>query len=184
MPDHHHLVERLGKPSLVTISHAIERAALASAEDGPLVVFGMFQRMPYFERERAVYTRIAGQAAATVVGVVEEEPTGSPAGCQVVALTAGEPLAREWTVAVLTPRFGATLVAHDRQEVDPEAATLESGRLFDGRWSFRRDDALHEVIRLRAVLADRLPAQAAAGVDRVLARVRDLPATPGEARVE
>ncbi|HEY0700291.1 MAG TPA: histidine kinase, partial [Micromonospora sp.] len=75
-------------------------------------------------------------------------------------------------------------VAHDRQEVDPEAATLESGRLFDGWWSFRRDDALHEVIRLRGLLADRLTSQTASAVDRVLERARDLPSTPGETRVE
>ncbi|MFF0155811.1 hypothetical protein [Micromonospora sp. NPDC005203] len=34
--------ERLTKRSLVAVSHAIERAALAPAEDGPLVVVALF----------------------------------------------------------------------------------------------------------------------------------------------
>ncbi|SCF16282.1 Diguanylate Cyclase and Two-component system sensory domain-containing protein [Micromonospora purpureochromogenes] len=178
-----HTPEVLTKRSLVTVSHAIERAALATAEDGPLVVIALFQRLPYFARERARYERIAAGAAVTVVGLVGETPPGLPAGAYGVALAEAEELAREWSVVALTPRFGATLVARDRREVEV-AETLEAGRLFDGRWGFRRDEALHEVLRLRSQLADRLPAEALAAIDEVLARVRDLPATPGESRAE
>ncbi|MGN9813537.1 DICT sensory domain-containing protein [Micromonospora sp. BQ11] len=176
--------ERLTKRGLVTVSHAIEQAALATAEDGPLIVLALFQRMPYFERERALYERIAGVAAATVVGVVDAVPEALPAGTYGVVLAEDEELAREWSVVVLTPRFGAALVAYDRAEVAPDAPTLEAGRLFDGGWSFRRDAALHEALRLRERLATRLPEQARAVLDDVLGRVRELPATPGEARGE
>ncbi|MER7267729.1 DICT sensory domain-containing protein [Micromonospora carbonacea] len=175
--------ELLTKRSLVAVSHAIESAALATAEDGPLLVIALFQRMPYFDRERAVYERIAATAAAAVVGVVGQRPEALPAGVCGVALDETEDLAREWSVVALTPRFGAALVAYDRVEVEP-AATLESGRLFDGRWGFRRDEALHEVVRLRDRLADRLPGAVRLAVEETLARVRDLPATPGEARGE
>ncbi len=34
------------KRTRVTVSHAIERAALAAAEDGPMVVVALFQRLP------------------------------------------------------------------------------------------------------------------------------------------
>ncbi|SCG44866.1 DICT sensory domain-containing protein [Micromonospora halophytica] len=175
--------QRFTKRSLVTVSHAIEEAALATAEDGPLVVIALFQRMPYFTRELARYRRIAAGAAVTVVGLVGETPPELPAGAYGVALDDVEELAREWSVVALTPRFGATLVARDRREVEA-AVTLEAGRLFDGRWGFRRDEALHEVVRLRDRLADRLPATALATVDQVLDRVRHLPATPGESRAE
>ncbi|MFR9777901.1 DICT sensory domain-containing protein [Micromonospora sp. MS34] len=175
--------ERLTKRSLVAVSHAIERAALATAEDGPLVVLALFQRPPYFARERAVYERIAARATVTVVGMVGPSPAQLPPGTYGVALDEAEELAREWSVVALTPRFGATLVAYDRGEVAP-AATLESGRLFDGRWGFRRDEALHEVLRLRERLAERLPAPARAGLDETIARVRDIPAGPGESRAE
>ncbi len=177
-------VERLTKRTLVTVSHAIERAALAVAEDGPMVVIALFQRLPYFERERAVYQQISKLAAATVVGLVADRAPDLPFGPHTVLLDENEDLAREWTVAVLTPRFGAVLVARDREELEPTAATMESGRLFDSRWRFRRDDALHEVIRLRTVLDDRLPPAARAAIDDVVRRVRDLPSTPGETRGE
>ncbi|RGC67543.1 hypothetical protein C5N14_17340 [Micromonospora sp. MW-13] len=183
MPHSGRAPEILTKRSLVAVSHAIESAALATTEDRPLVLVALFQRMPYFDRERAVYEQIAASGAVTVVGVVGQRPTGLPDGVHGVALEETEDLAREWSVVALTPRFGAALVAYDRAEVEP-AATLESGRLFDGRWGFRRDEALHEVLRLRDRLADRLPGAARAAVDDVLARVRDLPATPGEARGE
>ncbi|MGC1211725.1 MAG: DICT sensory domain-containing protein, partial [Micromonospora sp.] len=175
--------ERLTKRSLVAVSHAIERAALATAEDGPLAVFALFQRMPYFARERAVYERIAARAAVTVVGMVGPSVPELPAGAYGMVLDEAEELAREWSVVALTPRFGATLVAYDRREVTP-AATLEAGRLFDGHWGFRRDEALHEVMRLRQAVADRLPAAARSALDDVVARVRDLPAAPGESRAE
>ncbi|WFE97975.1 DICT sensory domain-containing protein [Micromonospora sp. WMMD987] len=173
----------LTKRSLVTVSHAIERSALATAEDGPLVVIALFQRMPYFLRERDRYRRIAAGAAVTVVGLVGETPPELPPGGYAVALAETEELAQEWSVVALTPRFGASLVARDRREV-AVAGTLEEGRLFSGRWGFRRDEALHEVIRLRAQLGDRLPPTALTAIDQVLRRVRDLPATPGESRAE
>ncbi|RKN40708.1 histidine kinase [Micromonospora endolithica] len=176
--------ERLTKRELVTVSHAIERAALATAEDGPLIVLALFQRIPYFERERALYERIVRTAAATVVGVVDAAPETLPTGAYGVVLAEDEELAREWSVVALTPRFGAALVAYDRAEVDPDAPTLESGRLFDGGWTFRRDAALHEALRLRDRLTARLPESARAVLDEVLGRVRELPATPGEARGE
>ncbi|WP_232534145.1 DICT sensory domain-containing protein [Plantactinospora sp. KBS50] len=184
MADSGRPTERLNKRTMVEVSHAIERAALAAAEDGPLVVVAMFQRAPYFERERAVYGRIAAQSVTTVIGLVADQPPAVPDGAYPVRLAATEELAREWTVVALTPRFGAMLVAHDREEVAPASTTLEGGRLFDGRWHFRRDDALHELVRLRRALADRLPPPALAGIDDTLTRVRDLPATPGESRTE
>ncbi|HET6533086.1 MAG TPA: DICT sensory domain-containing protein [Actinoplanes sp.] len=175
---------RLTKSTLVTVSHAIERAALASAEDGPLAVIALFQRLPYFERERAVYEQIAKHSAVAVVGVVADRVPDLPAGPHAVTLDEQEDLAREWAVVVLTPRFGAVLVAYDREEVEAGHATLESGRLFDGWWRFRRDDALHEMIRLRRALGDRLPPAARSAIDDVVARVRELPPAPGESRAD
>lgn len=169
------------KRTLVTLSHALERTALAVAEDTPMVVLALFQRAPYFERERGVYDRIAGTAAATVVCMVADEPPAGTAA-HVVLLRPDEEAAKEWTVVVLTPRFGGVLNAYDREQVDGSAATLEAGRLFDGRWSLRRDDALHEVLRLREMLGDRLTPQVGAAIDGAVGYVRDLPAGAGENR--
>ncbi|MGK5685575.1 DICT sensory domain-containing protein [Actinoplanes sp. URMC 104] len=174
----------LTKSTLVTVSHAIERAALAAAEDGPMAVVALFQRLPYFERERQVYERIARAAAVTVVGLVGDQALDLPAGSHLVALDEQEPYAREWTVVVLTPRFGAVLEARDREEVSGSAATLEAGRLFDGWCSLRRDDALHKLLELQQAFAQRMPPEARAGIDKVLAYVRDVPAGAGESRAD
>ncbi|MFY1702376.1 DICT sensory domain-containing protein [Micromonospora sp. WMMA1923] len=184
MLPHGPVPDRLTKRSLVTVSHAIEQAALATAEDGPLVVFALFQRLPYFDRERRRYARIAARSAVTVVGMVGGAPPQLPAGVSGVTVDEQHELAREWTVLALTPRFGAVLVAHDLGEVAPDAVTLEAGRLFAGGWSFRRDEALHEVLRLRELFDDQLPAPVRSVVDETVSRVRDLPATPGETRAE
>lgn len=175
--------ERVSKRTLITVSHAIERAAVAVTEDAPMVVFALFQRVPYLRREQLMYERIAGSAAVTVMGAVGATPD-PPAGVEVVDLDPDDPLAIEWTVVVLTPRFGAALVARDQEQVEPTAATLEDGRLFDGWWRFHRDEAFHEAVRLRNALGGALSRSSRAVVDRVLERVRDLPAAAGEGRAE
>ncbi len=77
--------ERVTQRTLITVSHAIERAALAVTEDGPMVVFALFQRVPYLERERVTYRRIATSAAATVMGAVGPTPD-PPDGVDVIDL--------------------------------------------------------------------------------------------------
>jgi GGDEF domain-containing protein len=141
-----------GKRVLVEISHAIERFALGADPGERIVVIALFQRRAYFEREIDVYRDIAARAEVTLVGMVEDPPPGLPPGVHHVPLDEDGSLAREWSVTVLGPRGGATLVAVDQESVDPAARTLEEGRRFHGRWSFRRADAHREVSRLRGEL--------------------------------
>ncbi|MDG6109561.1 histidine kinase [Dactylosporangium aurantiacum] len=194
MPDLLQPRTRLAKRTLIVLSHAIEHMALAPAEDGPALVIALFQRRPYYERERAVYERIAARGAVAVVGLVDgpvegaagtgERPRGAPGGPVIARLDEHDDLASEWSVVVLTPRTGAVLIARDLERVDDAAQSLEGGRLFDGRVSFRRDDALHEALRLQKALAGALPEAAIAALDAVTDRVRELPAAPGESRLD
>jgi DICT domain-containing protein/GGDEF domain-containing protein len=161
--------EQYGKRLLVEISHAIERFALAAPADEPMIVIAMFQRLSYFEREAAVYRDIADRGAITVVGLAEDLPPRLPPGVQHCLLDAAEPLAREWSVTVLGPRGGATLVAVDQERIDPAAHTLEEGRSFRGRWSFHREHAYREVLRLRSAL--RLPPGLGFEIEQVLHQV-------------
>lgn len=162
-----------GKKTMVELSHAIERFALAAEPGQPLVVVAMFQRLSYFEREVAVYRAIAGREAVTIVGLAEDLPPELPAGIQHALVAADDPLAREWSVTVLGPKGGATLVAIDQEEIDPAAHTLEDGRRFAGSWSFRRADAYGEVLRLRTQL--RLPRSTQDRIDAVLRAALDEP---------
>lgn len=161
------------KRVLVELSHAIERFALAAEPGSPLVVIAMFQRLSYFARESAVYQEIAAHGAVTLVGLVEDLPPRLPPGVRHVLLGENDDLAREWSVTVLSPTGGATLVAVDEETVDAGARTLEEGRRFRGRWSFVRADAYREVLRLRARL--RLPTETADAIDAVLHAVLAVP---------
>lgn len=174
----------LSKRALVTASHAVERAALAEGAGADTVVFALFQRLPYFEREREVYARIARQAAVTVVGMVDAGRPDLPHGVTPVLLRPDESLAREWSVAVLSPTFGASVVAQDLDDVDPRATSVEAARLFRGRWGLRRDEAYAEVVRLRDALGDRLPPSVRRTVGEVLASVDAPAAVDVESRAE
>lgn len=156
------------KRTLVTLSHAIEQAGLAPAEDGPVVVVALFQRLPYFDRERDLYARLAERADVVVVGFVDDFRPQLPGRIHPVLLDLDEELAREWTVVVATPRMGAFLVAVDEESVAPGERTLEAGRLFDARWGFSVAGAHAELRRLRDRLATRVPPGALATIDQVL----------------
>jgi DICT domain-containing protein/GGDEF domain-containing protein len=161
--------EHYGKRMLVEISHAIERFALAAPPDEPLIVIALFQKLSYFEREAAVYREIAGRGAVTVVGLAEDFPPRLPPGVRHCLFGPADPLTREWSVTVLGPSGGATLVALDQESIDPAAQTLEEGRSFRGRWTFRRELAYREVLRLRSELV--LPPGLLQEIDQVLHHV-------------
>ncbi|MCY7341377.1 MAG: hypothetical protein LH603_05875 [Pseudonocardia sp.] len=162
-----------GKRVLVEVSHAMERFALAAAPGSPLVVVAMFQKLSYFERESAVYRDIAARGAVTLVGLVEDFPPELPPGVRYRSIAASDPLSREWSVTVLSPKGGATLVAIDQETVDPSAATIEDGRYFLAHWSFHRADAYTEILRLRSTL--QLSEETRDEIDGVLHAVLDEP---------
>lgn len=168
--------ELLGKPMLVELSHAIEQFALSAATGEPLIVIAMFQKLSYFENQSATYQEIAARGAITLVGMAEDVAPRLPPGVRHTLVSASDPLAREWSVTVLSPHGGATLVAVDLERVDPVARTIEQGRRFRGRWSFRRDDAYREVLRLRSQL--RLTTAVAKEIDAVLRAVKATPEPP------
>jgi GGDEF domain-containing protein len=163
----------LTKRVLIDVSHAIERFALAADPDAPLVVIALFQRFSYFQRESRVYQQIADRGAVTLVGLVEDYPPELPVGVRHQLLAEDDPLAREWSVTVLGPRGGASLVAIDQETVAADARTLEQGREFRGRWTFHRAEAYQQVLRLRTEL--RLPAPTVAEIDVVLQSVLGAP---------
>lgn len=173
------------KRTLVTLSHAIEAAGLAQADDGPVVVVALFQRLPYFDRERDMYSRLAERPdAAVVVGFVDDFRPQLSGRVHPVLLDLAEPLAQEWTVVVATPQMGAFLVAEDEETVAPGERSLEAGRLFRSRWGFTVAGGHDELRRLRTALATRIPPGALAVVDTVLAGPRHARRTTVEDRAD
>jgi GGDEF domain-containing protein len=165
--------ELLGKRVLAELSRAIERFALAAAPGEPLIVIAMFQKLSYFEQASTAYRDLAARGVVTVVGMAEDSPPPLPPGVDHALVEPSGDLAREWSVTVLGPHAGATLVATDLETIDPVARTLEEGRCFRASWSFRRQDAYEEALRLRSELA--LPEATVTELDRVLDAVRGEP---------
>ena len=172
----------LTKRLLIDVSHSIEQYALAGGPDEPTLVIAMFQRLSYFMREVEVYRQIAERGAITIVGIAEDYPPSLPTGIAHVLLDPAEPLAGEWSVTVLCPRGGSTLVAIDLETVNPESPTLESGRQFDGGWSFLREHAYYEALRLRDELRDRLHPETMEDIDEVLRATTRAPGRRDENR--
>jgi DICT domain-containing protein/GGDEF domain-containing protein len=162
--------ERLSKRLLVDISHAVEKAVMSGRIEQPTVVIALFQRLVHFDRERAVYERMAEAGVTVIVGFVSGEAPEPPRGVDVVALAPDEPMADEWTVVALGPHAGAFLVATDQHAHDPAERAVEMGRVFDGRWGFSRTQAASELARLRFALGTRLDPALARTVDELLAR--------------
>lgn len=163
----------LTKRVLIDLSHAIEQFALAAEPAEPLVVIALFQKASYFQRELEVYRSIARRAAVTLVALAEDRAPELPDGVAAQLLGRDDPLTREWSVTVLGPHGGATLVAIDQETIAGEAPTVEQGRLFLGHWSFRRDDAFGEIVRLRSQL--RPAPSTVAAIDDVLGVVAARP---------
>lgn len=174
----------LTKRTLVLASHAVERAALVGERGEPSIVIAMFQRLPYFEREAEVYRRIGALAAVTIVGMVSDARPDLPLGITPVLLRRDEDLADEWSVVVLTPTFGACVVATDLNEIDFNGTAIEASRLFRGRWGFRREEAYAEAVRLRDALGDRLPPHVRRQFEHVLQSISAPPSTEVERRAE
>jgi DICT domain-containing protein len=162
--------ERLSKRLLVDISHAVEKAVMSGRVEQPTVVVALFQRLKHFDRERAVYERMAEAGVNVIVGFVSGEEPAPPQGVDVVGLAPDEPMADEWTVVALGPNAGAFLVATDQHAHDPAERAGEMGRVFDGRWGFSRTQAASELARLRFALGSRLEPALARTVDDLLAR--------------
>ena len=59
------------KRSLVAVSHAIESAVLTAPIQQPTVMVALFQRLAYFDRERAVYQRLAELGVHVVIGFTD-----------------------------------------------------------------------------------------------------------------
>ncbi|OLL76224.1 Two-component response regulator [Pseudonocardia sp. Ae168_Ps1] len=172
-------------PLLAAVSRAVEDFALAPSRDRPTAVVGLVQRAGYLEPHLGTWARIAERCGGgAVVAVAGEPPEGLPPGLGCVPLADGEPAAREWSVTVLTPRSGATVVAHDLEAVDGSARSLERGRLFTARWSFRHSDAHDELLRLRRELGPRLGPRRTGALDEVLSRVVPIPGTATDHRYD
>jgi EAL domain-containing protein (putative c-di-GMP-specific phosphodiesterase class I) len=107
-------VHRASRDLLIGLSRSLEERARTMGSSGLLV--GSFQRGELFDRAaRRRYASLARKLA--FCGAVGEGMPDEPAhGVRGAPLRPGDPLAREWTVAVVSPHVSAALTAYDVED--------------------------------------------------------------------
>jgi DICT domain-containing protein len=144
----------LKKSTLVALSKAIEHEALALA--AAPVVFGAFQREPFYRRVEPRYRRLAMHADAAAVfadfpaGL--RHPDGAPAE---IPLAPGDALGNEWAVIVDAPGYAACLLAWEQPGVTEPGGPGDHDRRFEAIWTI---DA--SATRRAALVAARLAGRA------------------------
>jgi PAS domain S-box-containing protein len=144
-------VMQCNKPTLVSISHAIEDIILKNRL--PALMFTGFQESSYWAKETKRYRELVEVAKQVCIFAGKPLPEDSALGAMQVELAPDDPLRQEWFVLILSQEFAALLCGKD-QELFPYAEDL---RLFDTILSFDISVIRLTVERLKQVLQNYRP---------------------------
>lgn len=163
------------KNTLVALCHALEDFVLDS-QDCPLMVT-FFQEGKWYVQEAERYAELADCAdriaivAAPGAGFAEH-PTNQKSNVAVISIDPEEPIAREWHLMILSPRYTAMVLCQELSDEDygPAGRPDEDlERKFYGFWTFEPDLvktavglAIGHIDRYDAQLAGELREKAAA----------------------
>ena len=172
------------KTTLTALSHAIEDLVLMG-DDCPLVIAN-FQQERFYRQETRRYQRIAEKTGQVyVLAMPETDFASTPAPYATIGLDGSDPLAQEWHLVVIAASYSACLVCREHSTA-VNAATLDSGRQFQGFWTFdpivsrqAAQELLGRVVRYRPDLSDRVETarreyQLVDGGDQVLVETQPL----------
>jgi diguanylate cyclase (GGDEF)-like protein len=170
------------KQGLMIFSHALE-AMLAECRRGTPggLVIAAFQRRAYFDVEADRYARLAADGAIVIVTFVGTT-SGLPPGVHGVSLSAEDPLARQWVLAVLDDDLGAALVVDQTGEIGGGPGTLDAARMFTGGWTFDRTETSRISRQLLEDLAGGLEADVLALASDRVGEIQDQPQDPALVR--
>lgn len=123
----------LRKSTLIALSRAIEHEVIARA--AAPVVFGAFQRDPFYRAVEPRYRRMAQLADAAVVFADFAElrrPAGGPVE---VPIARADALGNEWVVIVDAPGYAACLLAWEQPGVTEPGDDDDLQRRFECLWT-------------------------------------------------
>jgi DICT domain-containing protein len=143
----------LRKSTLIALSRAIEHETLARA--AAPVVFGAFQREPFYRHVERRYRRLAVQADAAAVFAdfpAVRHPVGGPAE---IPIAREDALGNEWAVVIDAPGYAACLLAWEQPGASDPGDADDRDRCFEAIWTL--DPA---TTRRAAQVAARLVARA------------------------
>jgi DICT domain-containing protein len=130
------------KNTLVALCHALEDQILT--DDSKPLVITAFQQGKWYLQEAQRYADIAQHSreitimAATDAGFAEH-PTSQLANVHLVALNSGDPVAQEWHLIILSPKYTAMVICQELSETDYGNTGLPASdleRKFYGLWTF------------------------------------------------
>ncbi len=122
----------LSKPTLSTLSRAIEQYALSIGEGA--VVVSTFQRAQYFSGSASRYGALA-EAGVTAIAVYSGTEHTVP-GVHAAVLADDHPIATEWGTLLLSPSLSVFVGGQDLVTFDESALSVEAGRRFMARLTF------------------------------------------------
>jgi DICT domain-containing protein len=130
------------KNTLVALCHALEDAIL-TAGASPLVI-AAFQQGKWYLQEAERYGEIAQQASQIVILAAPEtgfteHATSQRENVALVSLDPQDPVAQEWHLMIVSPRYAAMVLCQELSADDYQAAGLpqtDLERKFYGLWTF------------------------------------------------
>jgi DICT domain-containing protein len=123
----------LRKATLIALSRAIEHEALAHGAAS--VLFGAFQREPFYRVVQARYQRMARFSDAAVV-FADFAQVAEPAGGPVeIPIGDDEQLGNEWAVIVDAPGYSACLLAWELPDAPAAGGPEDLTRRFEAMWT-------------------------------------------------
>ncbi len=123
----------LRKSTLIALSRAIEHEVIARAARP--VVFGAFQRDPFYREVEPRYRRMAQLADAAVVFADFDELRRPPGGPVEVPIAPEDALGNEWAVIVDAPGYAACLLAWEQPGVTEPGDDADMERRFESMWT-------------------------------------------------
>lgn len=130
------------KNTLVALCHALEDHILT--DDGTPLVITAFQQGKWYLQEAGRYADIAQRSreiaimAASESGFAEH-PTSLLPNVDLVALDSVDPVAQEWHLIILSPKYTAMVICQELSEADYGSTgvpTSDLERKFYGLWTF------------------------------------------------
>lgn len=148
---HPHLQpQRLKKSTLLALSWAIEDECCSRAERP--MIFGAFQKAPYYQAAKERWTELARVARSTMVFAELPGPPAPDGRTTLVALPEDAPMRREWAVVCDAPDYPALLAAW---ELPGQSSVPDRQRLFESIWTVE-PAAVRDAARACAQVAQQL----------------------------
>ncbi len=134
------------KNTLVALCHALEDCILATdlPEKADPLVISAFQQGKWYLQEAERYGEIADQARQVVIMAAgdtgfHQHPTSQRENVALVDLDPADPVAQEWHLVILSPRYTAMVLCQELSTADygPQGCpTHDLERKFYGLWTF------------------------------------------------